>query len=315
MTDTITYTYDASDYYGMDSVFPAHLARAFNSISYDRPPKLRRNDELPGWMPYPEDADYYTQAEAIEAFASRWGGLDSQILRRVVEEGQLDDQVIALLALASSGLPETRGLLLPFLTSPLAPIRWISAGSLGMMKDEGALPALFEMLLENSTAQGSEQSLPGFDNWLFFACEKITALFGSWGPSSVIPILRQVFVRFWEQEKQGICYEYMNSYQDTLMFALGQRGAFGVLSGLDLSPHRLRLAMLSLARGYLHAGEHVDGFAQQGILDADLEREVATVLEDRFGLTREEVAELIRNRTSDVFTRMREADAYLQKDE
>jgi hypothetical protein len=315
MADTIKYTYDATDSYGMESVFPAHIARAFNSISYARVPELRRNDELPGWAPYPEDADYYTHAEAIEAFASRWGGLDSKILHRAVEKGQLDDQIIALLALAFSGLPEVRELLLTFLASPLAPIRWVSASSLGMMKDERAIPALFEMLLENAAMQGDEESLPGFSNWLFFTCEQIAVLFGEWGPSSVIPVLRQVFVRLWEQEKQGIYYEHIDRYQDALMFALGQRGAFGVVSGLDVSPHRLRLAMISLARGYLRAGEQVDGFAQRGISGADLEREVATVLEDRFGLTREEVAELIRNHASDALTRMQEADAYLQKDE
>src|SRR5215467_1595080 len=53
--------------------------------------------------------------EAIEAFASRWGGLDWETFQHVLEVGQGVDKLIALFALGYLATPETQALLASFL--------------------------------------------------------------------------------------------------------------------------------------------------------------------------------------------------------
>src|SRR5260370_37088140 len=135
-----------------------------------------------------EDAE-----KAIESFASRWGGLDLDIFKQVLEERKGQDRLIALFALGYSQEPEARLLLLPFLASPHQRERWACAVCLGQLRDERAIPVLKEMLLE----EGYE-NLTGDDNSLYqvdFCSEtqrgRAASLLAAWNIPQSVPSLRQ----------------------------------------------------------------------------------------------------------------------------
>ncbi len=252
---------------------------------------------------------YEGHEEAIERFASHWGGLDVETFSRVLEEGQGEDKVIALFALGYMATPQARERLLPFLQSTEPMERWASALCLGEMKDEHALPVLQGMLLEGLSPP-IDPLFSENKSWLDGLRLRVAYLLGDWGPHSVIPLMRQAFATIWKLEQSEPQDEFLYYYQDALMYALGQRGAFGVLTGLALSPPRRRLAMLYLALGHLRAREHYDRINMAIIIDIDkgLQAEVARVLEQRFGLTAAEQSECIKHYWENSDVRWRRQD-------
>jgi hypothetical protein len=87
--DTFTYRYD----YGSSAEYeiPDHIVQALNAIVLERP-----------------DGEEYSIEEMAEAYASRWGGLDIETFRHVLEVGQGDEKVIAIFAIGLSGASEYR---------------------------------------------------------------------------------------------------------------------------------------------------------------------------------------------------------------
>ncbi len=57
---------------------------------------------------------YGSNDEEYEKFASKWGGLTIESMRRALEHGEGDDRLCAIFALSASTLPEADDLLLPF---------------------------------------------------------------------------------------------------------------------------------------------------------------------------------------------------------
>ncbi len=145
--------------------------------------------------------------------------------------------------------------MVPLLDSLVDAECWASACCLGLLKDERAIPALEQMLVAIRSPQQRQLHQPGFGLWFPLSRHRIAALFGTWGPPTIVATLRQAFERIWHWQKQGYCYWTEDDYQDYLCCALGQRGAFGALSGLDLYGPRLRLAMIALASGSLLTDE------------------------------------------------------------
>jgi hypothetical protein len=235
--------------------------------------------------------------EPLEIFASRWGGLDLDVFRRALREGEEDDRVLALLAIGSTMTPEAQSQLLPFLESRVPMERWASALWLGRMHDERALPVLQTMLVEGLG--------PLWLAWYldFVHRSDIAYLLGEWGPASVVPWLRQAFQVALEVEQIWPTNQLLYHYQDALTYALGQRGAFGALVGLALPPERLGLPMVYLALGHLQARRRYRDFLIGIILNKGLQEEVATVLEQQFGLSEQERDDCIRQFTDNDYRR------------
>ena len=257
----------------------------------------------------------YSTEEMAEAYASRWGGLDMQTFQRVLEEGQGDDKVIAIFAIGLSGASEAQACLVPLLESPVDVQRWASACCLGLLKDERAIPALEQMLVAVRSPQQRRLRQPGFGPWFSLYQQKIAALFATWGPPTVVATLRQAFANIWHLQKQGYCFWFDDDYQDNICCALGQRGAFETLSGLDLCGPRLRLAMIALALGFLQAHEPFENVFHKMSGNKELEQEAARVLEQRFALSSQESLNYLKNYSIDWLWRMEQVEAYMNRDE
>lgn len=74
------------------------------------------------------------------------------ILQRALTEGQEQDRLFALFLLGALATSEARELLLSFLTSESRKERWVSAISLGRLKDERVFAVLQTLLLEGFAA-------------------------------------------------------------------------------------------------------------------------------------------------------------------
>jgi len=132
-----------------------------------------------------ELGDQYPGDElSVEAFASRWGGLDHVQFVRAVQRGDGEhDQLLAILVLACNDTPETRALLVPLLQSPYHTTRWISAYCLGKMRDERALPVLRAIVTESPPLDEPSieyEDQPTYREWIY----------RSWRPE-IVQLLRE----------------------------------------------------------------------------------------------------------------------------
>lgn len=85
----------------------------------------------------------------MRAFQQYWGSFDLDTFKRVLQEGNEADRLVALFAPGYLAYEETRELLAPFLSSPVGKERWASAIVLGERKDERGFAVLGELLVEN----------------------------------------------------------------------------------------------------------------------------------------------------------------------
>jgi hypothetical protein len=256
---------------------------------------------IPNYMHRAFEAVYMADAnqEKYEAFASRWKGLDAATFRHVIEVGEGKDKVVAIFALGYTKTPQAREAMLPLLNSPIQRERWASAFCLGEMRDERVWPSLQIILLEGLSLDPATwpqtQQEHWEENWYEFMQPEAVWLLEGCEELTLIPMMRQTFILVREMQRAGYpSYRFGYGYQDTLMYALGHRGAFGVLTGLDLpAPHRT-MAMLYLALGHLQTKK---GFYLEGDLadNEDLQQQVARVLVHRFGLTEEEQRDCVTN--------------------
>lgn len=130
-------------HFSFDYGYPAHIAMAFEGVVYYRPGKegsMRREDE-------------YTPKEAIVLFVQQWGGLDLDTFQHVLEVGKGIDRLVAILAIGYLASPQAQTVLVPLLASSVQAERWASAYCLGLMRDERALPHLFDLLHFQSSAR------------------------------------------------------------------------------------------------------------------------------------------------------------------
>ena len=260
-----------------------------------------------------------TEEEPIEEFASRWGGLDLETFTHVLEVGQGQDKMIALFALGYSGQPEARATLLPFLHSQVRMERWASALCLGEVQEEQALPVLQDLLLEGLfdqqvAAPDTVEDVVWYEKYRGL----VAYLLGSWENPRLVPLLRKALEASWQREQQVRApaplypwaqdLAYYHAFQDALAFALGCLGAFGVLMQLEFPASRLRIALIHLILGHLSAskGYSYRDFPWQLWLDTALREDIFRVLEQQFGLSAAEGAEMLLQFSNDETARRRE---------
>ncbi len=255
-------------------------------------------NEVFGVPPYEDD---------IEAFASRWKGWDIATMQHVLQEGQGDDRVVAIFALGYKDTTEAREAIVPFLESPNREERWASALCLGSAQDQRTFSHLQAMLLEglvptervDRKAERDQRSLAKIyeEDWCDAERPMVVKLLEAWQTPSLIPLMRKAFQLLWELQT-SMPYFSQLPCQDELAYALGQRGAFGALVGLNLPPLHWKTAVVYMALGTLSARERYQGllgFASEVISNKRLQQEVAEVLERVFGLAEEERRDCIDN--------------------
>ncbi len=235
------------------------------------------------------------KAEEEEAFASRWRGIDEARFWQALAEGRGADKLLAIFVIGHSGNPAA---IAPFLSSPNQKERWASALCLGEINDTYAYPYLETMLIEGLSLDPATWPRTREAHWemQWYDNNRIVALqlLEPWDAPSLISTMRQAYQRMWDLEQVGHPHLSGYAYQDALMHALGQRGAFGSLTGLNLPLPHLKIAMMQLALGSLRPRTPADAF-QALIGDERLQKEVARVLEQRFGLSKEEREDCILN--------------------
>lgn len=256
--------------------------------------------------------------KAIESFASRWGGLDLETFQRVLETGQGRDKAIAIFALGYSGKPEVRSLLLPLLHSLHRLERWASAFCLGQMLDESAFPVLQEMLTEGLFDQeiDGDTSMDEDTTWYESRRTLVASLLGEWNNPTIVPALHRALQATWQREQQATSPRYpwtnfrqfWHYYQDSLALTLGQLGAFGVLTTLDLPLPRLRIAMIYLVLEHLLTvpGKRYRNTIDEIMVSEALKEDVILILEQRFGYSPAKGAALIEQFIDDHFARTKE---------
>lgn len=269
--------------------YPQHVAKAFIAVD-DSDFDAR------------EKAFEEVVEEAIVSFAQRWGGLDDATFLRVLQQGSGRDRLAAIFAIGHSPLPQAAELLAPFLGSADLQERCAAACMLALRRDERALPVLAEYLLHDAPSDDG--------GWYDIYRSRIAGLLATWGPAWLTSVLRQTFLNMWEREyQQG---KFTNDFDyhihDTLLYALGRRGALAALHGVKLTASRRCLAMIYLALGYLRADErvadpHRNALLIRGSLTPDLKAEVAVVLSEHFALSEQEARACVNSYGRDYLTR------------
>lgn len=289
------------------SRYPRHIAQAFIAVDYD---DCIRGEDDP-WVPYQKIIE-----EAIQRFTQRWGGLDDAVFVRVLHEARGRDRLAAIFAIGhNSALTDATDLLAPFLTSSDQLERCAAACMFTLRRDERALPVLEEYLLHEPPADPEGRYTHTLDASVWYASERcrIASALATWGPSSVIWLLRRSFIHLWELEgPRGSVYDH--STQDALCYALGRRGALAALHGIPLTGRHRRLAMIFLALGYVRADERFDDLNHQMIVNEELKQELVTVLKEHFALSEEESKNIIDIYMDD-FLKRHQIATYVEDDD
>lgn len=218
-----------------------------------------------------------------DAFAERWHGLEAEALIRAFEGGTPEGKAVALFALSASQNPNAQALLDAALESGEPTVQWASALCLAERKDERAFPVLlsfFEDLLP-PRLHPLEREGGLYHFWRM----KATSLLADWGRRDVIPALRQALDTAWRLEQADTIdrKHVWHDYQDELVYALGRLEAFGILVGFSLPVARLQFWMILLACGFLQARSRYGDLLTQVQINETLKKEIAQVLEQRFG--------------------------------
>lgn len=252
-----------------------------------------------------------------KAFASHWGGLELEHMRRAFENGEGEEKVMAIFALGLTAAPENADLLAPLLYQAPRMERWASAICLGLMKDERAFP-----ILENLLLDGLEQveyirlykEVHRKDRDLFqtqihahywygaFRWHAIQLLEG-WDSPSLLSTLKQTFAALWGIQRRLRPFKWFElpSY-DALAYELGQRGDFTLLQDLKLPRAYRNVARVHMALGHLRAQvssgseltgltSQISGLGLEMLINDTLQQRVAAELGVQFGLSHTEQEE------------------------
>ncbi len=272
--------------------YPRHVAQAFIEVSYDDA-KIPEEEAL--HTPYQQFIE-----KDIQRFAERWGGLGDAAFLRALQEAQGRDRLVAIFALGhNSLLSEATDLLAPFLSSPDQLERCAAACMFALRRDERALPVLEEYLLHEPPKDEQDRYLPESEVWYASERCRIARLLATWGPPSVIPVLRQAFLHLWRLESEEGGNVYDQETQDALCYALGRRGALSAFHGIELPAQRRRIASMYLALGYVQADERFERLYDAILLDHGLEQELIQVFMEQFALSEEESRETIHSYPTD----------------
>jgi len=203
--------------------------------------------------------------------------------------------------LTRSAAPHARETAAPLLGDADTERRWLSALYLGTIKDERALPVLWEMLAGPAPPGRALETRA--ERWLRSRLEgahrHAITLVGAFGDPRATPALRgalqaalaheQALVppaaeapdnERWGYEDALRLLEYE---RQAIVYALGRVGAFGAVLGLEGSEEQAELWRVQLALGSLH-GRYSLAPILRFIQDAALTADVREVLAHQFGL-------------------------------
>ena len=121
----------------------------------------------------------------------------------------------------------------------------------------------------------------------------------------MVPALRQALDTAWRLEQvDSIDRKHVwHDYQDELVYALGRLEAFGALAGFSVPDARLQFWMVLLACGSLQARNRYGDLLTQVQINEPLKKEIAQVLEQRFGVPAGEQAASIDSYAQTYFDR------------
>jgi hypothetical protein len=208
------------------------------------------------WIYYADTGDY---KQEMAAFAQRWGNFDLATYKQVLTAGQGDDRCVALYLIAFSQPSQAHDLLLPFLNSSSVKERVSSALLLGELGEEQAVPILCTLLTEFLPTQNMKR--PGGDRetqyWYELHRFLIVWVLHAWMQPNVTATLRSAFEQTIAAEPYALLNtELTQGVEDGLAYELGYRGVFGMLSGMQLNPVRLRLAVTNMVVGFYDFTTH-----------------------------------------------------------
>lgn len=254
---------------------PEHVWYAFEQAGYDGSPFIE---------------------EAIANFANRWGGLDIEVFARVLQKGKGEDRVLAIFAVGFARTQWSRELLIPFLYSTQPQEQWASALCLGRMREEQTVPVLVRML----TAFLPPKEQPGFMGdllWLYNNWRgEAMLLLADWGRSELVPVWLAALEVFRQMEQTipehvSIQARYWRRCQLKVVYALGWLGWLDVLTAFEMPTAVLCSWRVYYVLGVLHAhAVYPDVLDGSGVwTKSELRDQVAVVLQDLFGFSREEL--------------------------
>ncbi len=218
----------------------------------------------------------------------------------LLHEGKGADRLAAIFVIGHNpALAEATDLLLPFLTSSDLLERCAAACMFALRRDERAFPILEEYLcVEPDDVYGYYPTEARV--WYASYRSRIAHLLGTWGPSSVVPVLRRSFLNLWRREEKYGVVGSESSTDDALCYALGRRGALSAFHGIGLPAQRRRLALMYMTLGYVQADERFENLRSEVLLNSALQQELATVLADHFALSEEEIKETVHSFGDDI---------------
>jgi hypothetical protein len=249
-----------------------------------------------------------TAEDYLRDFAEHWGGLDLETFARALREGERHDQQVAAFAIGYTESTWARDLLLPLLHSAYPEVRWAAAISLGHKREEAAFPVLVDMLQEFLPPNP-----PVVYEWYEVRHISVARILGVWGKREAIEPLRDTLTKLWQAEQHPPADrdpQVVWDYQDALVYALGQLGAFDTFADLNIPQERTRFWKVTLVMGCLNATHlyrrPVVRIVQDARSDAALAEFltlVATLLQEKMGMSLEEADFAVKNYDGDYFDR------------
>lgn len=267
--------------------YPRHVVQAFFAVNYD--------DVIPI-----TEGDGYDQVEevtkAIEAFAQRWGGLSDEVLVYALVQAEDRDRLTAMFAIGHSTLPDAADLLVPWLVSSNVLERCAAAIVLGLRHDERVFPVLEDYLLidmptveieDPRTGKNIQRVQPEAEGWFNSYRRYIAGVCATIGPASLTAVLRDAFLKHWKRKRQN-AWSKDYSFTDSLLYALGRRGALDILGGMDMPDFHRRLSTIFLVLGALRADERFEDMDREMCVKSELQQEVASFCTLHLGLSKQE---------------------------
>ena len=205
------------------------------------------------------EVDPELDMDLFRSFAQQWGDPTIDALKQALQEGENNLKLFAMTAL---GLVEDSGvdpLLIPFLHSETYLERWYATIALGRHKNEHAFSLVQDLLtegLENTDGTNDQASYLEYLRLMWRRCS-LALILGSWGRPQAASALRHAFSICWKIEQHSGGEErrdfldIWHRYQNHLAYALGQLGAWGACTSLDLPPRHLHVTIIYMALGSL----------------------------------------------------------------
>jgi len=272
-----------SEIKGLRAQWPEHVVYALRCLGYE----------------YPYDE------EVVEKLQARLGGLEWDRFVQALEQEPGEDRLFALFAVGAKDNTSARALLAPFLDSSYPKERWASALCLGEMKDERALPRLCEMITEY-LPPNEQLTSKGYFEWHYdYWRSSVAGLLGEWERQTLVLVLYAALKELWQQEQlippmKILSIRSWQHSQDRIAYALGQLKRFQLITDVDATEKRRCLWMVLTALGHLRAVEsYPDVFRRTVWNDIVLQEQVSKVLQEHFGLAKEEQERCLRLATEE----------------